>query len=534
MRAQSVLLRERLQSSTVSQKLLTERTALVNNDPKLLRGVCFSTLTSGLGHLHRPNNTISQPSAMDLPEDTFQYSREVTELDSFLSHSWRDSSTLKWITLLWINNFWTAIVGANVVAVLSTIATMLCPNFKSLREIPGFVEGNGVSMGWAFVLWGVSFLLLLLLGSHLWCTDKLLLLDKVCIHQTDSGLKSAGIRSLGAFLKSSKELLVLWGEDYFERLWCCYELATYMLIHGTKTVRIIPVELALLGVSIPLCQLMIYLSFYVGVMLDWFSQGTMLTAITFLPFALVGFSKGGSYRARQHLKIVLCGFDVRESKCYCCQIGHMLSDGSKNPCDREFVGGSIRQWYGDDGGFNKIAREDLLTTTSLLLGPETIMPADMLLVLVNSQIWSDLDWILLSWRDIDFCYRGPSVIANVAAVMLCDYLTGELIALWFAMFGDVCLQTLRSLTFLVLAMILEGTAVFCFDGCRVSHVLVWTMPISIMAFTICLRQRTFRIHESKLKDANSTSDFQDVGFHQTSEAMFRRLVLEGNPDDVNL
>ena len=167
MRAQSVLLRERLQSSTVSQKLLTERTALVNNDPKLLRGVCFSTLTSGLGHLLRPSNTISQPSAMDLPEDTFQYSREVKELDSFLSHSWRDSSTLKWITLLWINNFWTAIVGANVVAVLSTIATMLCPNFKSLREIPGFVEGNGVSMGWAFVLWGVSFLLLLLFGSHL-------------------------------------------------------------------------------------------------------------------------------------------------------------------------------------------------------------------------------------------------------------------------------------------------------------------------------------------------------------------------------
>ena len=74
-------------------------------------------------------------------------------------------------------------------------------------------------------------------------------------------------------------------------------------------------------------------------------------------------------------------------------------------------------------------------TTSLLLGPETIMPADMLRVLVNSQIWSDLDWILLSWRDIDFCYRGPFVIANVAAVMLCDYLTGELIALWFAMFG---------------------------------------------------------------------------------------------------
>ena len=46
-----------------------------------------------------------------------------------------------------------------------------------------------------------------------------LLLREVCIDQVDVSRKTAGIRSLGAFLTSSQTLLVVFSKEYFTRLW---------------------------------------------------------------------------------------------------------------------------------------------------------------------------------------------------------------------------------------------------------------------------------------------------------------------------
>ena len=43
-------------------------------------------------------------------------------------------------------------------------------------------------------------------------------LDKLCIHQTQPDLKQEGIAGLGAFVKSSDKLVVLWSSRYFTRL----------------------------------------------------------------------------------------------------------------------------------------------------------------------------------------------------------------------------------------------------------------------------------------------------------------------------
>ena len=50
-------------------------------------------------------------------------------------------------------------------------------------------------------------------------------LDKVCIHQTDPQRKAAGIQAIDQFLVRSKKMLICYNDDYFERLWCCFELA---------------------------------------------------------------------------------------------------------------------------------------------------------------------------------------------------------------------------------------------------------------------------------------------------------------------
>ena len=67
-------------------------------------------------------------------------------------------------------------------------------------------------------------------------------LDKVCIDQIDQKRKSAGISSLGAFLGSAENFVVLFSPDYFSRLWCCYELAAFrhLQVAGKQKITFLP------------------------------------------------------------------------------------------------------------------------------------------------------------------------------------------------------------------------------------------------------------------------------------------------------
>ena len=56
-------------------------------------------------------------------------------------------------------------------------------------------------------------------------------MDKLCIDQDDKERKEAGIRNLGAFLSHTSTLVVLWSSQYLERLWCVFELATWLHMH---------------------------------------------------------------------------------------------------------------------------------------------------------------------------------------------------------------------------------------------------------------------------------------------------------------
>jgi hypothetical protein len=68
------------------------------------------------------------------------------------------------------------------------------------------------------------FVVVLLLGHHV-RPPVTMFLDKVCIHQTDAQKKAEGIQAIDQFLVRSKKMLICYNDDYFERLWCCFELA---------------------------------------------------------------------------------------------------------------------------------------------------------------------------------------------------------------------------------------------------------------------------------------------------------------------
>lgn len=59
-------------------------------------------------------------------------------------------------------------------------------------------------------------------------------MDMACIHQGDPDLKSEGVLNIGAFLKNSKKLLVLWDSTYSSRAWCMFELAAFLQSHQSE------------------------------------------------------------------------------------------------------------------------------------------------------------------------------------------------------------------------------------------------------------------------------------------------------------
>ena len=62
--------------------------------------------------------------------------------------------------------------------------------------------------------------------------------------------KSEGILGLAGFLNCSERFVILWSPRYFTRLWCTYEVATWLYLGKdlTKTLHFMPVKMAV-GIS---------------------------------------------------------------------------------------------------------------------------------------------------------------------------------------------------------------------------------------------------------------------------------------------
>merc|ERR1719464_310770 len=56
----------------------------------------------------------------------------------------------------------------------------------------------------------------------------LVFVDKFCIDQQNADRKIAAIHRLGGLLHHSRRLVILWTPQYFERLWCTFEIASWL------------------------------------------------------------------------------------------------------------------------------------------------------------------------------------------------------------------------------------------------------------------------------------------------------------------
>ena len=138
-----------------------------------------------------------------------RYSEVVDQIDVFWSHSWKFSAWTKYVNLLFLANFAPAFVAGAMAAALAYVLFVagLLPDWQS----NSWWRCNWCSLSGV----GAYYLTIFFLQRQI-----MGFLDVACIEQHDVQLKTEGLISLGATLRISKSMVVLWDPTFVTRLWC--------------------------------------------------------------------------------------------------------------------------------------------------------------------------------------------------------------------------------------------------------------------------------------------------------------------------
>ena len=221
----------------------TAGSKVLSNDMEedIYRGLDIVTLLNAGPFLHESNVGGAETSRMS-KKLKFKKGDEVQGLELFLSHTWRSSSILKYVLLCFMFNAEYAlfVVYASIFP-FTLLGWFLQSNGITLPSYNTPIYGGAMTMTLFVTLGsGVCGTLAFFFGHMLPGRDlgtKYVFLDKCCIEQVDVEKKLRGIAALGGFLHYSKGLAVLWDRDYFERLWCVYELAARVHVVGVSDTR---------------------------------------------------------------------------------------------------------------------------------------------------------------------------------------------------------------------------------------------------------------------------------------------------------
>ena len=208
-------------------------------DPSLLRGATADLLIKNRSEIFS-SNVLSQKDLAQLHEST----AIVSFLHDFFSHSWRTARIDKWAALLLYLNAQAAalamVVGCVSWAMLENLGVVPRLLVWYMEDRHEMTTGMPILVGFAS---GVTFLLhWQRIRAFFGLGPRYCFLDKVCIDQVNDSRKAAGIASLGAFLGSAENFVVLFSPDYFSRLWCCYELAAFrhLQVAGKQKITFLP------------------------------------------------------------------------------------------------------------------------------------------------------------------------------------------------------------------------------------------------------------------------------------------------------
>jgi len=325
-----------------------------------------STATVGLGISEAEAHALF---ARSRPADM----RRKPPVDVFISHSWSASRWGKTAALLYTLHHVAAITCAYTIWLLATTVVYLfwytgSLPLKHTHQVP--VLPYGMAFGLFVGLPIAGYVTVILFGQHVPTPLRsTCFLDKLCVHQSDPQLKHRGIQSLHDVVARSHRILCLWSNDYFHRLWCVAELATFVHEHAKDPRGIVLVPLwkpALIWMSIlggtlfvlsdhTVLDLNVWL-WYVRT-LGWRGADTafLLTGMA-LPAAVVCALLPWKERQRADADSLLSTFRLDDVQVTV-------------PSDREVVYARIASLFGSTGAFEEFVRSELRAHVHRTLGP---------------------------------------------------------------------------------------------------------------------------------------------------------------------
>eukprot|EP00930_Biecheleria_cincta_P069309 TRINITY_DN57063_c0_g1_i1.p1 TRINITY_DN57063_c0_g1~~TRINITY_DN57063_c0_g1_i1.p1 ORF type:complete len:418 (+),score=33.61 TRINITY_DN57063_c0_g1_i1:173-1255(+) len=280
--------------------------------------------------------------------------KPVREIDDFISHDWATWGPSKYITLCFAYNSNAAVIAACVVSIFFGILGAWSKPLRQLSDIT--IDVGGVSYGIPEVSFfglasGLSCFVFVLL---FWQSIKRVItrkshtvfLDKLCIDQTDPHKKTRGILSIAGFLKISERLVILWSPRYFSRLWCTYELASWM--HQGKSLQKIDIRPVAEGsfltwVFIGISDITILLVVLATLDRVWFYP--LMAIASFLAFILPTHIMRHNIRDLRKMSNQISTFSFHQAECFCCSVGHVIPGTSEVvACDRVIIARKLNKW----------------------------------------------------------------------------------------------------------------------------------------------------------------------------------------------
>ncbi|CAE8633044.1 unnamed protein product [Polarella glacialis] len=190
-----------------------------------LRGVSLATVLEFGGRHFGPNACEIDHDALSFP---------IEKYNIFISHTWRTGRIAKYAAVLYYTSLFPALFFGLVAGILAFALQVNGILPTNPEPLGGSTEPLGGSL-WCTGIGGCTCFATLALWARLVDlaesirgTKVSYFFDRLCINQSDAVLKQAGIDSVGACLRNSDSMLVLWAPEYFTRLWCVFELAVFL------------------------------------------------------------------------------------------------------------------------------------------------------------------------------------------------------------------------------------------------------------------------------------------------------------------
>eukprot|EP00438_Fugacium_kawagutii_P004317 Skav229425 [mRNA] locus=scaffold2297:257456:259066:+ [translate_table: standard] len=162
--------------------------------------------------------------------------RSCTSVDFFISHSWACLDFLKLLAVCHHLNFHLAFASSVVASLLVAVIVVLYAGSFS-----GVAQMDQSLVGICMVCCPLGVFVCSYFFGHTARADKSFWFDRVCVPQDNALARVQTLRTLPAFIAQSTQMLVLWDDSIFERLWCNYELAVHIKTSGFDALKLVPI-----------------------------------------------------------------------------------------------------------------------------------------------------------------------------------------------------------------------------------------------------------------------------------------------------